>query len=163
MLTKFGCAAGLAALLTYLTPAYAGEFVVGIGTNDFNDNSDAQLEIEILSDPFTEIWGADISYGGVLVRDNAGDTFVGVGLSAIRPIGDGPWFVEGGFFPGIFDEGTDETDLGNPLEFRTVIGVGRAITERTKLSIGLSHLSNGGLADSNPGVNKFTVRLRQSF
>ncbi len=163
MLTKFRCAASLAALLTCLTPAYAGQIVIGIGTNDFDENSDVQLDIEILSDPFTEFWGADISYGGVLVRDNAGDTFVGVGLSAIRPIGNGPWFVEGGFFPGIFNAGTDETDLGNPVEFRTVIGVGRAVTAKTKVSVGVSHLSNGGLADSNPGVNKFSVRLRHSF
>lgn len=52
---------------------------------------------------------------------------------------------------GLF-RGGREVDLGSALEFRSALGVGFRVAPRQWISVFLYHLSNGGLADRNPGV-----------
>ena len=151
-----------ALLLTFAQPASAAEVVVGLGTFDFDDDG-AVVDLEYHTDPITSFRGADVSFAVVLSADTKSDIFIGAGVSAVRQIGDSPWFVEGSFAPGFFFEGSEETDLGQTLEFRTLIGVGRRFDNNYSLSLAASHLSNGGLSDFNPGVNAITLRLRRSF
>ena len=162
-MTKFSkLAIGIVgAVLTLAHPAQARDLVFGIGSKDFGGG--AAIDLEFHSDPITRFAGADIALGFVLSADTKSDTFVGGGISAIRPIGDGPWFVEGSFMPGFFIAGSDATELGQALEFRTLIGVGRSIGNGYQVSVAASHKSNGGLSDFNPGVNAITLRLRRAF
>jgi len=162
MTTLSRMTATLAALLGFANPIFAGDFVFGLGTLDF-DGDGAAIELEYHAEPFTSFRGADVSLAFVISGDTKSDFYIGAGLSAIQQIGDGPWFVEGSFSPVLFFEGSDDTDLGQTLEFRTLVGVGRSFENDYSLSLGLSHLSNGGLSDFNPGVNAITLRLRRSF
>lgn len=152
----------LALHLMFAQPASATDVVVGLGTLDF-DGDGAAVDLEYHTDPFTSFRGADVSYAFVLSADTKSNIFIGAGVSAVRQIGDSPWFFEGSFAPGLYFEGSEETDLGQTLQFRTLIGVGRRFDNNYSLSLAASHLSNGGLSDFNPGVNAITLRLRRSF
>lgn len=137
----------------------SGDFVVGVGPTDFDDDDVAVFELEYHSKPIWNIGRTDISVSGAVVVGSEGNFFVGGGVSAQRPLSN-DWFIEASFAPGYYEDGGPTTDLGNDLEFRTLIGVGRSLANGTKLSVGLSHISNGGLGDNNPGVNAVTLRFR---
>ena len=151
-------------LATLAGPVFAGDAVLFIGQNDFQDTSDARTTfgLELHSDPLWQIGAADISIGGTIVGHENGDHFIGAGVSAILPLGQ-KWFAEGSFMPGLYNPVDSTTDLGNSLEFRTMIGVGRWLNGRNAISLGLTHKSNGGLSDQNPGVNALSLRYRFGF
>lgn len=149
-----------ALLLTcFASTASAGDFVIGVGAADFSQTSVPTIELEYHSDPVWRFAGADISVSGTIVADDNSDVFVGLGLSALRPLRN-DWFVEASFTPGYFRNSDPATDLGNDLEFRTLIGLGRKLSNGKRVSLGLSHKSNAGIGNSNPGVNALTLRVR---
>ena len=139
--------------------AFAGDFVVGAGPTDFDDIDVAIIELEYHTDPIWEVAGADISIAGTLIGSDNGDFFVGAGVSAVRPFSKN-WFIEASFMPGYFDNADEETDLGNDLEFRSLIGIGRTLSNGIGVSLAISHKSNASLGSSNPGVNALTLRFR---
>jgi len=137
----------------------SGDFVIGVGPTDFDNEDVAFFELEYHSKPIWNIGRTDISLSGAAIIGSEGNFFVGGGVSAQRPLAKN-WFIEASFTPGYYEDGGPTTELGNDLEFRTLIGVGRSLANGTKLSVGLSHISNGGLDDTNPGVNAVTLRFR---
>lgn len=139
--------------------AVAGDFVVGVGPTDF-DNEDVFFgELEYHFDPLWQIAGADVSISGTLIGSDNGDFFIGVGVSAVRPFSNN-WFVEASITPGYYDSGDAATDLGNDLEFRSLIGIGRTLSNGVGVSLAVSHISNARLGGFNPGVNALTLRFR---
>ena len=139
--------------------AAALDLVFGLGGTDFDSDGQFVAEFEIHSDPVGQVAGADVSVMGAVVATDNGDVFVGAGVSALRPLSNG-WHLEGSFAPGYYINSEASTDLGNDLEFRTLVGLGRTLSNGTRLSIALSHISNGGIGDRNPGVNLLSLRLR---
>jgi hypothetical protein len=139
--------------------ASAGDFVVGLGAADFDDTAITAFELEYHTDPIWRFRVADVSVAGAAVVYDEGNFFVGVGVSAIRNLKNN-WFIEASFMPGYYDSNGPETELGNDLEFRSMIGLGREFSKGVRMSVGLSHISNGGLGDSNPGANALTLRFR---
>ena len=139
--------------------ASAGDFVVGLGQTDFDMGNISVVEFEYHTDPVWQFAGADVSVMGVVTGHDNGDFFVGGGFSTVYPLKN-DWFIEASFAPGYYGNAEDATDLGNDLEFRTLFGLGRTLSNGNKVSLALSHKSNAGLGDSNPGVNAFTLRFR---
>jgi len=139
--------------------AAASDLVFGLGATDFDGDGDFAAEFEFHSNAIGQVAGADVSVLGAVVATDNGDLFVGAGVSAVRPLSNG-WYLEGSFAPGYYDNSDRDTDLGNDLEFRTLIGIGRTLPSGARVSVALSHISNGGLGDFNPGVNLLTLRLR---
>ena len=65
--------------------------------------------------------------------------------------------VTGSFAPGAYHQGNGK-DLGHTLEFRSQIEVGYRFDDRSRLTLGFNHLSNGSQwSDINPGVEILTV------
>lgn len=151
----------LCAMAFFASQSAAGDFVVGLGLIGFDDEL-ASLEIEFHSEPWNRVFGFDVSFAGVAVLDDAGDIFAGFGLSGFHRFENG-WRLEASFVPGVYESNLDFTDLGNTLNFRSLIAVGREIAPGRSLSIAASHVSNADLGDTNPGVNTLSVRWRQSF
>ena len=149
------------ALTTLLmtSAAVASDFVFGLGVTDFDDDGQFAAELEFHSDPVWQVAGADVSVLGAVVATDNGDLFIGAGVSAVRPLSNG-WYLEGSFAPGYYDNSDPATDLGNDLEFRTLIGLGRTLSNGARVSVAVSHISNAGIGESNPGVNLLTLRLR---
>ncbi len=159
----------IASILTFAlasTTAFADEFVVGLGVDDVLDQTDTQSGAFILeyhADPFFSGRTASYSLAGAGQIDADGDVFVGVGVYAIWMISEGPWFVEGSFMPGYYDEGTGGSPLGGNLQFRTLLGVGYKLTDSGRISIAIDHKSNADIEDVNPGGETLAVRYTFNF
>jgi len=53
--------------------------------------------------------------------------------------------------------------LGHILEFKSQIDLGLDIGPLGVLSLGMSHISNGDIADTNPGVNNYHFNFAKQF
>ena len=156
----------LAALLA-LPPlaAPAADAVIGLGYSDFSDDAaenSAIVELELHSDPLWHFAGADWSVAGAVVAHAEGDLFIGAGPAAIWPLRN-RWFIEASVMPGYFEDAGGANSLGSDFEIRSLLGVGRQISDRLSLSLAVTHKSNAGASDRNPGVNAVSLRSRWSF
>jgi lipid A 3-O-deacylase len=84
--------------------------------------------------------GGLYGYAGVFV-----DVFLGRRV-VLRP----------SFAVGAYSDG-DGKDLGGVLEFRSAIELAWRFDDRSRLGIELSHLSNAGIYDNNPGTENLTI------
>lgn len=156
----------LAALLA-LPPlaAPAADAVIGLGYSDFADDladNSAILELELHSNPIWRFAGADWSVAGAVVAYSEGDFFVGAGPAAVWQLRN-RWFVEASVMPGYFDASGGFNPLGSDFEIRSLVGIGRQINDRLSLSLAVTHESNAGTSDRNPGVNALSLRTRWPF
>ena len=61
------------------------------------------------------------------------------------------WFITPGAGIGIYKDGNG-LDLGHTIQFRTQFEAGYEFENGHRLSASYSHISNGGLGDTNPGT-----------
>ena len=66
------------------------------------------------------------------------------------------WFVTPAFGVSLYSQG-DSKNLGGPVEFRSAIELGREFRNRTRIALGIYHLSNGGIYFPNPGSNSLIL------
>ena len=94
---------------------------------------------------------------GVAVATLTDDSslFVGAGVGYQIDLGR-RWAVTPSFVPGYYRKGNGK-DLGYPLEFRSQIELGYNLAGGSRVTIALSHLSNGGLGSRNPGEESLTI------
>ncbi len=152
------------AFLASTFSAMAGEVVIGIGDDELDGRGSGSttFQLEYHTDPVREYRWGTISGFVVAQVDDDSDTFVGAGLSAIRNLNE-KWFFEGSLAAGYYDAGRTGVDLGGDLQFRTLIGLGYRISEKSRISIAIDHISNAGLEDFNPGREALTVRYGIKF
>jgi hypothetical protein len=145
--------------------AAAGDLVLGLGYSDFNEpdaRNSSVLQLEVHSSLRHRFAGADWSIAAAMVVHSEGDLFIGGGPAAVWNLRD-RWFVETSVMSGYFRESDDGNDLGSGFEIRSLLGLGRRISDTLSLSLALSHKSNASTAEFNPGVNVLSLRLRRSF
>ena len=120
------------------------------------------LALEYQTRPFGA-WG-NLSFGaGVRVSGDDGESlWVGAGLYAEAPLGEN-WVAEATLMPGFYDPGSLDFDLGGDFEIHSSLGMGYRVSETSRVSLAITHLSNAGTADRNPGRNALALRLRHSF
>ncbi len=149
-------ACALAMVLAFAAPAAADDpdfMVVGAGWYDWNDNEDAvDFRVEYRSNykmlGVVKPWlgvegtsdGALYGAGGVLV-----DIYFGR-----------RWVFTPSFGAGYYADGSGK-DLGHDIEFRSQLEIGYRFDDRSRISLAVSHLSNAGLGDSNPGTEVATI------
>lgn len=68
------------------------------------------------------------------------------------------WYLTPSFGFGAF-EASRVLDLGQTLEFRSGLEAGYRLPNHYRVGIAIYHLSNGGLADENPGTEILAVSL----
>ncbi|HKK56010.1 acyloxyacyl hydrolase [Marinobacter sp.] len=68
----------------------------------------------------------------------------------------GDWLLTPSFGLGLFNNRPD-LDLGKPVEFRSGLEISRQFGGGYRLGAAIFHLSNGGLADKNPGTEAVVV------
>ena len=120
---------------------------------DVNKQDDSALEgrIEYRSDK--KFWFLK-PFGGVMgTSDGAAHGYVGVLVDIYfgRRI-----VVTPSFAPGLYHDGSGK-DLGYPVQFRSQLEIAYRFDDRSRLGISFNHLSNGGLDDSNPGVESLAI------
>lgn len=150
-----GCFSGRAALADGLFDVGSNGdpalLTVGVGSigNIFADRDDAILfSAEYRAGPELEFFFIRPSLGLIATTDKSlygyfclsGDIFFG------RRIVLTPQAAVGGYSKG------DGQDLGGIVEFKTGVTVGWRFDNRARLGIGVHHISNAGLYDSNPGT-----------
>jgi hypothetical protein len=161
-MAKLSCSTALLFILA--SPAAASDFVFGIGQDDVDGQGTEAVafQLEYHTNPLREYsWGKVSGMVATQVDDDSG-TYVGVGLSLLWITSD-KWFVEGNFAVGYYDEGDGGTDLGSNLQFRTLVGFGYRMSDRTRLSIAIDHLSNAGVEKFNPGREAVSIRYGIEF
>jgi hypothetical protein len=92
-----------------------------------------------------------------LLTTTRGTAFLYSGVAIEIPLPGGLRLTPG-FAPGVLLARGDG-DLGSRLEFRSSLELSIAPVEAVRLGIGFSHISNAHLADHNPGVEVFTVKI----
>lgn len=107
--------------------------------------------------------GADASAGWLGDRHVNG--FVGTvgGIAEFRK-GRFPLVLELGWSPTLLGRYRfDAKNFGADLQFTSHIGIAWDITKRFTLGARIQHMSNGGLAEPNPGINFCLVSCRYNF
>ncbi len=156
--------AALVALLatTALAEEHNGDIAVHAGLFSTPRDSTVSAQSMVAG---AEYRFADIGYGlrptvGALGNTDAAMYAYG-GFNYDLPISSiAPFVVTAGLFAGAYSQG-DSKDLGSWFEFRETLEVSYAFESGHRIGASLSHLSNAGLGDKNPGTE--TVQLVYSF
>lgn len=124
------------------------------GYHDFNRQQDeaAELRMEYRSDYKLWIFKPFASVAGT----SSGSFFLGVGILFDLYFGRRVVFT-GSFAPNFYVQGSSDVDLGYPLEFRSQAELAYRFDNRSRLGIAVSHYSNAGLGDHNPGTETLSV------
>ncbi len=149
------------ALLIWAQPEAADDpdhFTLGLGYFDYDDDDDAaEFRIEYRSDwdrwfvrPFSGLLvttdSALYGYGGILL-----DVFWG------RSIVTTPSFAVGYFSDG------NGKDLGASIEFQSRFEIAYRFANRARFGLAISHISNAGINDRNPGANSISAYYSVPF
>ena len=150
------CTALVAAALMMATqPAVADDpdfLTLGLGYYDYDDDQDAaEFRLEYRSDwdrwfvrPFSGVLvttdSAVYGYGGILL-----DVFWG------KSIVTTPSFAVGYYHDG------DGKNLGAGIEFQSRLEIAYRFASRSRFGIAISHISNAGIEDRNPGANSVSA------
>ena len=129
------------------------------GVSNFN-KSEQWFEAGVEFRTPIEVWKLAFTAG--LFANTGPSGWVFAGLRRDFTI-TGPWVITPGFALTAYVEG-DGKDLGGPLEFRSSLELGYRWPSRKRLAAAITHLSNAGIYDRNPGMNSliltYSVPLR---
>ena len=129
---------------------------VGAGWFDFNRQKDqgAEFRIEYRSDykipyiqakPFVAVGGATSSH-----------FFAGAGI--LWDVYFGKRFVmTPSFAPHLYTGDDSKLDMGHAIEFRSQLEFAYRFDDRSRLGLAISHYSNAGLGEKNPGTETATL------
>ena len=62
------------------------------------------------------------------------------------------WVVTPSFAPGLYHKGDDGKDLGGAIEFKSQLEISYRFDDRSRLGLGISHMSNASIYTRNPGT-----------
>jgi len=151
----------LAALALITTAAHAGQGEhVSVYGGQFeisdNENDSTMLGAEYR---FDDQFNGLRPVVGAFANDDSG-AYVYGGAYWDLPLGTAPFVISPGFAVGAYNQGASK-DLGSVLEFRSTLEVAYEFDSGHRLGVAISHLSNAGIGDSNPGTE--TVQAVYSY
>lgn len=132
--------------------AYAGLFDTYAWFNGGDDTNTTEFGIELQGKPITQ-WQLTPLIGTAANRDNAALLYSGLQFN--EWLGGG-WVAGLGFAAAAYREGSSK-ELGSALEFRSSVEIARTFLGGHALGAQLYHISNAGIADSNPGNNSLVL------
>lgn len=124
------------------------------GWFDFNRKKDQGGELRLEYRLNKKLWVFK-PFGTLAVVSN-GMTFLGAGVLMDIYLGR-RWVVTPSFAPTWWRGKTDDLDLGHGVEFRSQLEFAYRFDDRSRLGLSISHYSNAGLGDSNPGTESLMV------
>jgi len=165
----FSLAAALGLLFGLAVTARADDpalYKFGIGAFDVinKDERAVELRAEYQGEA---LWETLKPIGGLSITTDGG-TYAFAGLALDLKLGDN-FYITPSVAPGLFLDGGGK-DLDSLLIFRSQLETGYRFDDESRLGVALSHRSNAGLGDNNPGAETATVtyslpasRLRKLF
>lgn len=130
---------------------YGGQFEISDSTND-----SAMLGLEYR---FKDQFNGLRPVVGAFANEDSG-AYAYAGAYWDLPLGTKPFVISPGFAVGAYNEGASK-DLGYGLEFRSTLEIAYEFENNHRLGVAISHLSNAGIGDSNPGTE--TAQLVYSY
>lgn len=73
------------------------------------------------------------------------------------------WYFTPSFGVGLYNHAGDDEDLDHPIQFRSQLEVSYEFKNKNRLGLSLSHLSNAGLGDDNPGTEVLSLSWSLPF
>ena len=129
---------------------------IATGQYGFRKEVPHGLGIELQVRPSWE-WNSIRPTVGVLTNSNGGAyVFAGFVVEVPLPLG---LQLSPGFAPGVMMANDNSGHLGFPLEFRSSIEVSLERHDGTRVGVSFMHISNGRMADHNPGVEALMLSL----
>lgn len=129
-------------------PTYVG---LAIGRDNISEdgNADASMDFRIEIRPSFRVLKY---FGPVLAVEATNDSSVFFGGGVMIDLRPADYlYVTPSFVAGKYDRG-DGKDLGGSLQFRSQIEGGYVFGNEHRIGLSISHMSNGGRYDDNPGV-----------
>lgn len=119
----------------------------GVGAFDFTDSDHRSAQFELQYRSGLKLWIFQPMAGVSATTDASAYVYAGVSVDVFF----GNRFVlRPSFAPGLYHEGNGK-DLGGVLEFRSALEAAYRFDDRSRLGIEISHRSNAGIYDDNPG------------
>ena len=142
-------------LLSWSPPAAADDpdfLTLGLGYFDYDDDDDAaEFRLEYRSD--WDRWFVRPFSGVMVTTDSAVYGYAGILLDVFwgRRIVTTPSFAVG-----YYSDGNGKT-LGSSIEFQSRLEIGYRFASRSRFGLAISHISNAGIDDTNPGANSISA------
>ena len=161
---KFGFIAGLLSVGVLIAPLAEADdpdyLTVSGGWFDLNRQKDqgGEFSLEYRSDE--KFWWFKPFIHAASASN--GMTFLGVGVLIDAYFGR-RWVVSPSFVPTWWRGETSDLDLGHAIEFRSRLEVAYRFDDRSRLGLSISHSSNVGLGDANPGTESLMVNYSIPF
>jgi lipid A 3-O-deacylase len=117
------------------------------GYFDINDDFDA-AEGRVEYRHRGKLWIFKPFVGAMATSDQAAYGYAGVLVDVYL---GRRWVVTPSFAPGLYRKG-DGKDLGGAIEFKSQLEISYRFDDRSRLGLGISHMSNASIYDRNPGT-----------
>ena len=151
--TPFAAIVVALALLTQPSLADDSDFLtLGLGYFDYDDdNGAAEFRLEYQSD--WDRWFVRPFSGVMVTTDSSLYGYAGIRLDLFwgKRIVTTPSFAVGYYSDG------NGKDLGSSIEFQSRLEIAYSFSNRSRFGLAISHISNAGIDDDNPGANSITA------
>jgi hypothetical protein len=140
----------------------AQEVTVGAGWSGDLDGGDSALAagLDVTFGDLARVWRLRAGLGAALATTGDADLWGGAGPVVWLDLRSG-WRLEGSAMVGLYAD--RQVDLGGPVQFHSRIGVSYALAPSWRLGASFGHISNAGLYDENPGLERAMVTLSYSL
>jgi len=128
---------------------------VAVGAFDFNRQKDEGLELRLEYRSDKKVLNYFKPFGAG-AYSFSGHGFLGGGLLIDLYFGR-RWVVTPSLAPHLYFGGDSDLDLDFPLQFRSQLEVAYRLDNRERIGVALSHYSNAGLGNDNPGTESIMV------
>lgn len=125
---------------------------------------DTQYGVSWLADWTWTRWQLQPEAG--LIRTRYGSHLVYAGLQRRTPFTTQPQGVAVvvGLATGLYwHGGSQDTDLGFPIQFKSTLGLDYQFPDATRLGVSFAHISNASLSHINPGTELWTLSYTLPF
>lgn len=151
----------LAAFLMISSTAHAGDMVAHVGQFSVIRDSDKRTGSAGMEYRFNDRFhGLRPTVGALANADGASYGYAGINWDL--PLGFVPIVITPGVVAGAYRQGSSK-DLGYGLEFRSSLEVTYRMKSGYRVGAAISHLSNAGLGDSNPGTETLQAVVSVPF
>lgn len=145
-----------AMILAVSAPAMAQDsadsayFTFGAGQYDVFDNDGDALSLRAEYHHDKNLFWKIKPWAGAEITTDA-SVWAGGGLLADLKLADKIYMIPA-IGVGLYTQGSNDKDLGGPIQFRTNLEGGYEFNSGHRLGLTFSHYSNAGLDDDNPGT-----------
>jgi hypothetical protein len=139
--------------------AQAQEVTLSLGwTGQYGDSEDnaAAAGLDVVVGGLFQTWRLGLGVGAAVATTANADTWVGAGPVLWLDLGSG-WRAEASTMAGIYAD--NDVDLGGTVQFHSRLGLSYALSPAWRLGASVGHISNAGLYDDNPGIERVMIAL----